>query len=65
MGRGQGEPQSLSFYLHSNLTEVATVVNLPVEISFKSRRYVVNIDISQTRVHVHRVHLQNLERENK
>lgn len=36
----------VSFYLHSNLTEIATFVNLPIEISFKSRRYVVNIDIS-------------------
>ena len=48
------------FYLDSNLTEVAAFVNLPVEISFKSRRYVVHIDISQRGVQVHRVHLQDL-----
>ena len=51
-------------YLDANLTEVAAFVNLPVEISFKSRRYVVHIDISQRGIQVHRVHLQYLT-ENK
>ena len=63
-GRLLGNPEStVSFYLHSNLTEVAAFVNLPVEISFKSRRNVVNINISQRSVQIHRVHLQNLQRE--
>ena len=61
-----GNPESrVSFYLHSNLTEVAAFVNPPVEISLKSRRNVVNINISERSVQIHRVHLQNLKREKR